>query len=83
MLARAGDGRTIKISVADRGGGFPDELLPRAFDRFSQGTDDGRADGAGLGLAIVAALAGALGGSAQAANRPGGGAIVTLTLRAA
>lgn len=83
LVARESEAGTIELSVADRGPGFDEDLLPRAFDRFAQGTDDGRADGAGLGLAIVEALVKAVGGSARAANRTGGGAEVTLTLPAA
>lgn len=73
----------VELSVSDQGRGFAEDLLPRAFERFAQGSDDGRGDGAGLGLAIVAALANALGGSARAANRSGGGAEVTVTVPAA
>jgi two-component system OmpR family sensor kinase len=84
LVARAPDAGTVELSVADRGAGFPGDLLPRAFDRFAQSVDDGPGQGgAGLGLAIVAALAKALGGSARAANRPGGGAEVTVTVPAA
>lgn len=83
IVARAPDAATVELSVADRGPGFADDLLRRAFDRFAQGTEDGRAGGAGLGLAIVEAVAKALGGSARAANRTGGGAEVTLIVPAA
>ena len=50
------------IEVSDEGAGFPDDLAPRAFERFSRaGTS--RAGGSGLGLAIVRAIAEAHGGS--------------------
>jgi len=60
----------VEIIVADDGPGFPPELLPVVFDRFtraspSRGRDDG---GAGLGLSIVAALVQAHGGSVEARN---------------
>lgn len=66
------------ITVADRGGGFPPDFLPRAFDRFQRatpapGTPSG---GAGLGLALVRSVVEAHGGHAWATNRPGGGAVV-------
>lgn len=83
LVARAPDADCVELSVADRGRGFDEDLLPRAFERFAQGSNDGRGEGAGLGLAIVAALAKVLGGSAEAANRAGGGAEVTLRLPAA
>jgi two-component system OmpR family sensor kinase len=65
---RQGDHGTLV--VADDGPGFPDDLLPRAFDRFSRGDGArGRSDGgAGLGLAIIASLARALGGDVSATN---------------
>jgi two-component system, OmpR family, sensor kinase len=72
-------GEATEIHVTDEGDGFPPEFLPRAFERFSRapGVHDG---GAGLGLAIVATVAAAHGGSAAAANRPGGGADVWLSI---
>ena len=39
--------------MRDEGPGFPDELLPHAFEPFSRGDDARAAGGAGLGLAIV------------------------------
>jgi two-component system OmpR family sensor kinase len=81
LSARA-SGRDLVIEVSDQGSGFPENFLPRAFERFAR-PDSGRAradGGAGLGLAIVSAIAHAHGGQAQAANQPGGGALVTLTL---
>jgi two-component system OmpR family sensor kinase len=75
----------VAVEVADDGEGFPADLLPRAFDRFSRAGDERhRGEGrTGLGLAIVAALADALGGSVSAANGPPlGGAVVTVRLPA-
>lgn len=83
LEARSPGPDSVELAVADRGRGFAEALLPRAFERFAQGSEDGRGDGSGLGLAIVAALTTALGGSARAANRTGGGAEVTLTIPAA
>ena len=75
------NGQEIRIAVADRGPGFATEFLPHAFERFRR-PDDGRArtgGGAGLGLALVASIAASHGGVASAANREGGGAVVSLT----
>ncbi len=46
------DGR-VRLLVEDNGAGFPPELLPRAFERYSKGADS---QGHGLGLAFVAAV---------------------------
>jgi len=70
------------ITVADAGPGFPPDFLPHAFERFKRPSGGrGRAEGgAGLGLAIVEAIVRAHGGTASAANRPAGGAVLTLEL---
>ena len=81
LTARRENG-TVEIHVLDGGPGFPDEFLGRAFERFSR-ADPTKPDGSGLGLAIVETIARAHGGSAYAANRPGGGADVWLALPAA
>jgi two-component system, OmpR family, sensor kinase len=72
---------SVEIHVVDRGPGFPQEFVGRAFERFSRGSrrHDG---GSGLGLAIVRTVARAHGGEAAAANSDGGGADVWLSLPA-
>jgi signal transduction histidine kinase len=78
------DGDDVEVTVADDGPGFPEALLPVAFDRFTRaeaarGHHAGA--GAGLGLAIVAAIVRAHGGSISAANGPPlGGAVVVVRL---
>jgi len=77
------DHQDLRIEVRDQGPGFPDDFLPRAFERFrrpdtARTRDDG---GAGLGLAIVQAIRTAHGGQATARNATGGGgAVVSLRL---
>lgn len=81
-LQASGHDGTAEVSVADSGPGFPPEFLPHAFERFHR-ADTARTrqhGGAGLGLAIVKAIAQGHGGRAEAANRPGGGAVVRLLL---
>ncbi len=80
ILRRAGPEAVLE--VLDHGPGFPAEFLPRAFERFSR-SDNSRnreGGGTGLGLAIVKSLAESHGGSAKAANRPGGGAVVSVVI---
>jgi signal transduction histidine kinase len=77
-VVRAGD--AAEFHVTDEGAGFPNEFLPRAFGRFSRADPSGPAGGAGLGLSIVAAIARRHGGTVRAANLPGGGADVSISL---
>ncbi|HEY7475357.1 MAG TPA: ATP-binding protein [Vicinamibacterales bacterium] len=72
----------IEIVVADRGPGIPEADLSRIFERFyrvdrSRSRDPG---GTGLGLSIVRHLVELHGGRVTAANRPGGGAMLTVRL---
>jgi signal transduction histidine kinase len=70
----------VELHVTDEGRGFPDQFVGRAFDRFSRADEARSARGTGLGLSIVTLIASAHGGTAHAANRPGGGADVWLNL---
>jgi signal transduction histidine kinase len=74
------DGAHLTIAVRDHGSGFPDDFLPRAFDRFARADAARTGPGTGLGLAIVAAVVRRYSGTAEAGNHPGGGAVVTLHL---
>lgn len=78
---RVADG-VLELDVDDDGPGFPDALLPAAFERFTRGdAARTRSGGAGLGLALVAALQQAAGGTVSARNGgPLGGATVQLRL---
>jgi heavy metal sensor kinase len=80
-LSAQSNGNQVELHVTDEGQGFPEELLPRAFERFGRG-QHARADepGSGLGLALVEAVAVAHGGHAQVRNLPSGGADVSITL---
>jgi two-component system, OmpR family, sensor kinase len=68
------------VSVRDHGAGLDAEALTHAFDRFWQADKARVGTGAGLGLAIVSSIAGEHGGTATAANAPGGGAVFSLQL---
>ena len=73
---------SARVLVEDSGPGIDPEALPHVFDRFWR-RDHSRTratGGAGLGLVIVLALTAAHGGSVTADNRPGGGAVFTLTM---
>lgn len=74
----------IHVSVADTGPGIAPQDLSRICDRFYRGQGN-RADaaGAGLGLSIAQEIARTHGGQIAAANREGGGCVVTVSLPAA
>jgi signal transduction histidine kinase len=64
------DGRAARLSVEDDGPGIPPEHLEHVFERFYR-VDGARASGSGLGLAIARELTELMGGSVEAASRPG------------
>jgi two-component system, OmpR family, sensor kinase len=79
----ASDG-AVRVAVRDHGPGLPSEDPAALFERFWRaegGRERGKA-GAGLGLAIVAAIVDAHGGSVDAANAEGGGAVFAVVLPA-
>ncbi len=78
-------GRWVVISVADSGPGIPPEAQRSVFERFTRleaGRSRVESGGTGLGLAIAHEIATAHGGQLTVMNRPTGGALFTLRLRA-
>jgi two-component system sensor histidine kinase MprB len=67
------------LTVRDHGPGFEDDDLPYVFDRFYRASDARGRPGSGLGLAIVRQAAEAHGGSVEAANANGGGALLRVS----
>ncbi len=68
---------SAELAIEDNGPGFPPEIGNRAFERFVKGN---HSPGHGLGLAFVDAVVQAHGGTTSIADRPGGGAVITLSL---
>lgn len=71
-----GRSRQVDIKVLDRGRGFAAEDVPRLFEPFFSR----RRGGTGLGLALVQQIVTEHAGEVTAANRPGGGAEVTISI---
>lgn len=69
-----------EVSIADTGPGVPAADLPHLFDKFYRAGNGTHSKGAGLGLAICKGLVEAHGGRIGAANRPGGGLVVSFAL---
>ncbi len=73
-------GTASGFTVHDDGPGFPAELAPRAFERFTRGdAARTRAGGAGLGLSLVEAIVAAHGGAVALSSAPGD-TTITVTL---
>ncbi|MEG9430977.1 sensor histidine kinase [Terriglobus sp. ADX1] len=69
------EGERSMLRVEDNGAGFPDELIPRLFERYVKGD---ASSGHGLGLAFVSAVVRSHDGQVRAGNRDDGGASITI-----
>jgi PAS domain S-box-containing protein len=74
-------GESVWASFHDDGPGIPADIVGSIFDPFYTTKRPGR--GTGLGLSICKAVMKEHNGTIEAANAPGGGAVFTVTLRAA
>src|SRR6202166_165494 len=74
-------GEAVWASFQDDGPGIPVEVLGSIFDPFYTTKRPGR--GTGLGLSICKSVMKEHSGTIEAANAPGGGAVFTVTMRAA
>jgi signal transduction histidine kinase/DNA-binding response OmpR family regulator len=72
----------LQMAVSDTGAGIPPEKLPYIFDRFYQADDSAtrRAEGTGIGLALVRELVKLLGGAIAVDSREGEGSVFTVRL---
>jgi two-component system, OmpR family, sensor histidine kinase BaeS len=73
-------GSWARLAVADGGPGIGSADLPFVFDRFFRSRAERGTQGLGVGLAIARGLVEAQGGVIEAADRPEGGALLTVSL---
>lgn len=75
----------VRVSVADRGPGIPEEHIQQVFDTFYriETSRDRESGGVGLGLSIVKNCIETCGGTVRARNRRSGGLRVIIELPAA
>ncbi len=76
------NGKQLIIQLSDSGAGISAEDLPHIFERFYQGktTDNAKAQGAGIGLALVKEFLLLLGGNIDVTSTQGVGTTFTMYL---
>ena len=79
-LTTSVQGAVVRIEVADNGPGVPEPLRPQIFDPFFTTKPIG--SGTGLGLSVCHGIVSSHGGTITVAERPGGGALFSVTLPA-
>ncbi len=74
--------RQTSLSVSDTGPGIDGKALQRVFDDFYREDNSltRKTQGTGIGLALVKKLTATMGGTVAAANNPGSGCTITITL---
>jgi PAS domain S-box-containing protein len=75
-LVHGDDHNLQRVTILDNGPGIPEDSLPKLFRPFYTT----KADGTGLGLAVVQKIIVQHGGQVEARNRPEGGAAFMVTL---
>lgn len=70
----------LHLDTIDNGPGIPEEDRAKLGQAYERGAGGARAEGTGLGLALVRGLAALHGGTLSLQQAPGGGALVRITL---
>jgi signal transduction histidine kinase len=76
LMQTSSEDGLVHVTVRDRGAGLPAAVSDRIFEPFVTT----KAEGMGMGLAVARSLIDSHGGSIRAANQPGGGAVVTISI---
>ena len=74
-------GRQIRFTIDDCGPGIGEEARKRIFDKFYQADNSHKAEGNGLGLALVKRILVFENGEINVENIPGGGCRFAVTLK--
>jgi two-component system sensor histidine kinase KdpD len=83
-LAASHSADGVVLEITDHGPGVPDAFKSRMFEPFERLAERNvGGTGVGLGLAVVKGFLDAMGGSVAAADTPGGGLTIRVTLPAA
>jgi two-component system sensor histidine kinase KdpD len=77
------EGSSVILEITDHGPGVPDAHKTRMFEPFERLQARNTGTGVGLGLAVVKGFLDTMGGSVAAADTPGGGLTIRVTLPAA
>ncbi|MDQ3837756.1 MAG: ATP-binding protein, partial [Thermoproteota archaeon] len=81
---KTGCSNKVNIKISDNGGGIPDDILPRLFEKFATKGRKGKENrqGTGLGLFITKSIITAHNGVIRGYNNNTGGATFSITLPA-
>jgi cell cycle sensor histidine kinase DivJ len=80
MVTARAEGGALVLETIDNGPGIPEAERATLGTAYERGSGGARAEGTGLGLALVRALAALHSGSLSFHDAPGGGALVRVTL---
>lgn len=80
LRSRVDGDRSLRVEVADRGMGIPDDMREAIFQKYIRGAVPERVPGAGLGLFLVDWIARLHGGSIAVDSAPGRGSCFRLSI---
>lgn len=74
------DAKAVTVTIEDEGEGMSEEVQKHIFEKFYQGDPSHKADGNGLGLALVKRIVELCKGSVQVKSATGQGSVFSVTL---